>query len=197
LYGVVFVAVGALLGYLAASSNLAFFQRAEAAGLRAEAVAAADDEQVIEFVVLLPATAILEIGSTKTKESGGERTFQTPPLKVGGRYYYTLKATVGDKVVTRQIHLTHGGTNSIDLRPDFQPGGASGTGLQTTGVPGSANATTTINGKQLPPPPPQIRRRDQGKRQGFQALVAAANRAAQGCAQHSAHHDRRPGLWHQ
>ncbi len=41
----------------------------------------------------------------------------------------------------------------------------------------------------------EIRRRDQGKRHGFDALVAAACRAAQGRAQRAAHHDRRPGLW--
>lgn len=42
---------------------------------------------------------------------------------------------------------------------------------------------------------PEIRRRDQGKRQGFHALVASACRAAQGCPQRAPHHDRRSGLW--
>ena len=64
---------------------------------------------------------------------------------------------------------------------------------QITGTPGSPSATVTIDGKQLPPPP-EVRRRDQGKRQGFQALLAAARRAAQGRAERAAHHDRRPGL---
>ena len=68
---------------------------------------------------------------------------------------------------------------------------------QVTGVLGSPSATTTINGKPTPAAAAEIRRRDQGKRQGFQALVAAARRAAQGRAQRAAHHDRRPGLWRQ
>jgi hypothetical protein len=41
----------------------------------------------------------------------------------------------------------------------------------------------------------EVRRRDQGKLQGFHALVAAPCRAAQGCTQRAAHHDGRPGLW--
>ena len=44
---------------------------------------------------------------------------------------------------------------------------------QITGVPGSPSATTTIDGKQLPPPPLEIRRRDQGRCQGFEAVLAA------------------------
>jgi hypothetical protein len=59
-----------------------------------------------------------------------------------------------------------------------------------TGQLGSADATTTIDGKQLPAPPPKFARSDQGKRQGLDALVAAAHRAAQGRAQRSSHHDR-------
>ena len=33
---------------------------------------------------------------------------------------------------------------------------------QITGTLGSPGATTTISGKQLPPPDPEVRRRDQG-----------------------------------
>ena len=40
--------------------------------------------------------------------------------------------------------------------------GASVLALETTGTPGSPSATTTISGKQLPAPEPEIRRRDQG-----------------------------------
>jgi uncharacterized protein (TIGR03000 family) len=77
-------------------------------------------EEVILFEVSVPANAQLMIDDKKTESTGESRIFQTPPLKVGGRYNYTLKATAGGKVVTRQIHLTHGAANSIDLRPDFQ-----------------------------------------------------------------------------
>ena len=60
---------------------------------------------------------------------------------------------------------------------------------QVTGVPGSPGATTTIDGKQLPPPPSEIRRGDQGEGLGVEGLVGAARRAAEGRAQRVAHHD--------
>ena len=60
---------------------------------------------------------------------------------------------------------------------------------QVTGVPGSPGATTTIDGKQLPPPDSEIRRGDQGESLGVDALVAAARRTAEGRAQRAAHHD--------
>ena len=68
---------------------------------------------------------------------------------------------------------------------------------QITGTPGSPSATTTIDGNQLPAPPPKFGGVIKENRQGFEDLVAAARRAAQGRAQRSAHHDRRPGLWRQ
>jgi arylsulfatase len=86
-------------------------------------------------------------------------------LAVGGRYTYTLKATANGKEVTRTINLAHGVDNSFDLRADFRPAAAdkphprqftAGAQLQTTGVPGSPSATTTISGKQLPPPDPKF-----------------------------------------
>ena len=40
----------------------------------------------------------------------------------------------------------------------------------------------------------EVQRRDQRKRQGFQTVVAAAPRVAQGRAQRAPHHDRRPRL---
>ena len=64
-------------------------------------------------------------------------------------------------------------------------------GPQVTGVLGSPSATTTISGKQLPPPRPEVRRRDQGRRPAIEALVGAAHRAAQGGAQRPADHHRR------
>jgi arylsulfatase A-like enzyme len=64
------------------------------------------------------------IDNDKTTSTGEVRTFNTPPLPTGGRYTYTLKATSGGKEVTRQIHLTQGGANTIDLRPDFAAAGA-------------------------------------------------------------------------
>ena len=81
-------------------------------------------EEVISFKVRLPADAVLEIDGKKTTSTGETRTFDTPPLRVGGRYVYTLKATANGKQVTRKIDLAHGADNTIDLRADLGAGGA-------------------------------------------------------------------------
>src|SRR6516162_9437231 len=81
-------------------------------------------EEVISFKVRLPADAVLEIDGKKTTSTGETRTFDTPPLRVGGRYVYTLKAKVNGKEVTRKIDLAHGADNTIDLRADLGAGGA-------------------------------------------------------------------------
>jgi arylsulfatase len=94
----------------------------------------AGTEEVIFFVVRLPAGAILEIDGEKTKSTGEERTFKTPPLPVGGRYHYTLKATSQGKEVTRQIKLRHGRENSIDLRPAFRAGREEQPGSRPTNI---------------------------------------------------------------
>ena len=62
------------------------------------------------------------------------------------------------------------------------------------GVPGSPSATISIDGAAATARTAGVRRRDQGKRQGFQAVLAAARRAAHGRAERAADHDRRPGL---
>src|SRR6266851_8989518 len=117
------LAAGALLGYAAASGKLSFFQKVEAAPPVIEAAAlapgqAAAKEEAIAFFVFLPGDAILEIDGDKTTSTGEYRTFRTPPLAVGGRYTYTLKATAKGKEVTRQIHISHGKDNTFDLRGD-------------------------------------------------------------------------------
>ena len=65
---------------------------------------------------------------------------------------------------------------------------------EITGVPGSPDATTTIDGKQLPPPDPKFGGVIEEKASEFHAVVAAARRAAEGCTQRAAHHDGRPGF---
>src|SRR5205807_5847933 len=55
----------------------------------------------------------------RTQARGEVRQFQTPPLKVGGHYSYTLKATAKGKTVTRTVNLRHGSKQSIDLRGEF------------------------------------------------------------------------------
>jgi uncharacterized protein (TIGR02246 family) len=81
-------------------------------------------EEVISFKVRLPADAVLEIDGKKTTSTGETRTFDTPPLRVGGHYVYTLKATANGKQVTRKIDLVHGADNAFDLRAEFGPGGS-------------------------------------------------------------------------
>ena len=53
---------------------------------------------------------------------------------------------------------------------------------QTTGTPGSPSATTTIDGKQLPPPPLKFGGVIKEDAHRFEAVLAAARRAAQGRA---------------
>ena len=61
---------------------------------------------------------------------------------------------------------------------------------QVTGAPGSPGATTTIDGKQLPPPAPQFGGVIKEKASESTALVAPARRAAKGRSQRAAHYDR-------
>ena len=59
---------------------------------------------------------------------------------------------------------------------------ASASAQQITGTPGSPSATTTIDGKQIPPPDPKFGGVIKEKASEFDTLVAAARRAAEGCA---------------
>ena len=60
---------------------------------------------------------------------------------------------------------------------------------QVTGVPGSPGATTTIDGKQLPPPDPKFGGVIKEKASESTAWWATARRAAEGRAQRVAHYD--------
>src|SRR5262245_15123972 len=91
------LAVGALLGYLAASGHVRLGWPADAAAAQTAPAALAAQtavlapakgaaDEAIVFEVFLPAAAVLEVGGNQTAETGEHRTFQTPPLQVGGRY---------------------------------------------------------------------------------------------------------------
>jgi uncharacterized protein (TIGR02246 family) len=126
LFGLTFGLVAALaLGHFVAAGMASGAADEKAGG---EAVPAkgqpAGAEELISFKVRLPADAVLEIDGKKTTSTGETRTYQTPPLRVGGKYVYTLKATANGKEVTRKIDLAHGAENSFDLRSEFRPGGA-------------------------------------------------------------------------
>jgi uncharacterized protein (TIGR03000 family) len=148
------LAAGALLGYLAATGNLPL-------GRLVPAAQAGQAPEVIKITVRMPADAVLAIDDHKTTSTGEVRTFETPPLQARADYAYTLKATSQGKEVVRKIHVAHGADNTFDLRADFAQASAdqppatrvANYGPQTTGAPGSPDATTTIDGRYVPPPP--------------------------------------------
>jgi uncharacterized protein (TIGR03000 family) len=73
-----------------------------------------------KLIVRLPANAKLVIDDTATKSTGSVRSFETPPLEVGKKYSYTLKATwmeQGKEVVRQKDVIVQGGrVADIDLR---------------------------------------------------------------------------------
>lgn len=117
-----------------------------------------DVKEIITFEVRLPAGAVLEIDGKKTTATGESRKFETPPLRVGGRYTYTLKATANGKEVTRTVELAHRAANTFDLRPEFRPA--------ETGRAALARATEGGQKDAVPQPGPA-----KGKR--AQAFIAA------------------------
>ncbi len=66
-----------------------------------------------------------------------------------------------------------------------------GLAQQITGTPGAPGATTTIDGKQLPPPDPKFGGVIKEKASESSAVVGATRRAAEGRTQRVAHYDGR------
>ena len=60
---------------------------------------------------------------------------------------------------------------------------------QVTGTPGSPSATTTIDGKRLPPPDPKFGGVIKEKAAELDGLVGSARGTAEGRAQRLAHYD--------
>jgi uncharacterized protein (TIGR03000 family) len=73
--------------------------------------------------VRLPAGATLYIQGYKTKQTGSDRHFVTPPLAEGQTYRYTLKAIWSEdgrsKEVERQV-VVHGGEQALIRLDDAQ-----------------------------------------------------------------------------
>ena len=61
---------------------------------------------------------------------------------------------------------------------------------ETTGKVGSPGATTTIDGKQLPPPDPKFGGVIKDDALKFNTMVAAKNRSAQKSTKHFTYYDR-------
>lgn len=81
--------------------------------------AAARADEKATLVVRLPADAILLVGTTQTKQTGTERTFESPPLTTGQTYQYTLKASWTEngqpRQVTRKVEIKPGDRLVVDL----------------------------------------------------------------------------------
>jgi uncharacterized protein (TIGR02246 family) len=116
---VLILAAGALLGAAAAFALFPLGPPVHAAQAKP---LPASGEEIITFEVRLPADAVLEIDGKKTTATGETRTFETPALRVGGRFTYTLKATANGKEVTREIELAHGTKRTFDLRTELGGG---------------------------------------------------------------------------
>jgi uncharacterized protein (TIGR03000 family) len=69
--------------------------------------------------VRVPAGAELWFDGTKTRQSGAERSFRSPPLTPGKTYFYDVKArwTEGGKPVerTRTVDVRAGGRYTVDF----------------------------------------------------------------------------------
>src|SRR5579862_5868039 len=92
--------------------------------LGAAPLALAQDEakKPARLRIFVPANASVEIEGVKTKQTGEERTFVSPPLVVGKKYIYSVKATwtdqAGQQVVKEENARVTGGQETIvDLRP--------------------------------------------------------------------------------
>ncbi len=73
------------------------------------------------LTVLVQPNAQLEIEGQKTKKTGDVRTFISPPLTVGKKYKYSLKAMWTDstgqqRIVTTEVRVTAGKAIQVDLR---------------------------------------------------------------------------------
>jgi uncharacterized protein (TIGR03000 family) len=70
--------------------------------------------------VWVPAGAELLVDGSKTKQTGSERLFESPPIPVGRKFIYTLKATwkEGGKDIVREmeVRVEAGRETPIDLR---------------------------------------------------------------------------------
>jgi uncharacterized protein (TIGR02246 family) len=129
------LAAGVLLGAVAVAGNTSPARAQEAPD---------EGRKIIAFEVRLPAGAVLMIDGKPTTSTGEVRKFETPPLRPGKSYTYTLKATANGKDVTRTIELAHGKDNRIDLRAEFGAGGHESARITE---PGASDALPTGEAK--------------------------------------------------
>lgn len=71
------------------------------------------------LIVQLPANAQLTIDEAQTTSTSAQRVFQTPALKTGYEYYYTLKAQVvvdgKAETMTQRVAVRPGETITVQM----------------------------------------------------------------------------------
>src|SRR5260370_41214374 len=75
-----------------------------------------ENAQPASLRVRLPAGAELLVDGTRTKQSGSERLFESPPLPAGRKFIYTLKATWkegGKEVVREEVARVEAGREPV------------------------------------------------------------------------------------
>jgi uncharacterized protein (TIGR03000 family) len=92
---------------------------APAAPTAADSRATPTQEATASLTVIVPADAEVFLDGDPTTETGTERRFVTPPLTVGGRYSYTVRARwqEGGNTVeqSRKVQITGGAKASVDF----------------------------------------------------------------------------------
>jgi uncharacterized protein (TIGR03000 family) len=69
------------------------------------------------LVVHLPADAVLTVDDQATTATSTVRTFRTPDLEFGHEYVYTLRAQVGDQILSQQVTVRAGQQTTVRLEP--------------------------------------------------------------------------------
>lgn len=78
------------------------------------------DLKPVRIVILVPEKATLYVDGNKTTATGTRRSFESPPVPVGKKYFYQVKAAwtgPDGKEIVREQHFTvrAGETNELDL----------------------------------------------------------------------------------
>jgi uncharacterized protein (TIGR03000 family) len=89
------------------------------AGRTSEGKEAAPRRARALLTMRVPADAELWFGDYKSKQTGAERTFQTPPLEAGAKYTYKVRMRWMEggkpREITREIDVRAGENRTIDL----------------------------------------------------------------------------------
>lgn len=123
------LAAGALLGYGALASKFSASRTATESGdvqtdgpsTDSLPTAQEDEEEAIEFELIVPESAVVLLDGKEMKTRGSVRNFKTPALPTGKTYSYLVTVREQSKETQHKIILSHGKANSFDLRPEGSP----------------------------------------------------------------------------